>query len=98
MVGAWKYRPEFLNTSELIINKNISNTQSIGNVIYTDYVHYFQISGVILLVAMIGAILLTFQKRDFLKRQNITDQVSRERSDSVIIKEVDSFKGVKIDD
>ena len=52
----------------------------------------------ILLVAMIGAILLTFQKRDFLKRQNITDQVSRERSDSVIIKEVDSFKGVKIDD
>ena len=98
MVGAWKYRPEFLNTSELIINKNISNTQSIGNVIYTDYIHYFQISGVILLVAMIGAILLTFQKRDFLKRQNITDQVSRERSDSVIIKEVDSFKGVKIDD
>ena len=98
MVGAWKYRPEFLNTSELIINKIISNTQSIGNVIYTDYIHYFQISGVILLVAMIGAILLTFQKRDFLKRQNITDQVSRERSDSVIIKEVDSFKGVKIDD
>jgi len=98
MVGAWKYRPEFLNTSELIINKNISNTQSIGNVIYTDYIHYFQISGVILLVAMIGAILLTFQKRDFLKRQNITDQVSRERSESVIIKEVDSFKGVKIDD
>ena len=98
MVGAWKYRPEFLNTSELIINKNISNTQSIGNVIYTDYIHYFQISGVILLVAMIGTILLTFQKRDFLKRQNITDQVSRERSDSVIIKEVDSFKGVKIDD
>ena len=98
MVGAWKYRPEFLNTSELIINKNISNTQSIGNVIYTDYIHYFQISGVILLVAMIGAILLTFQKRDFLKRQNITDRVSRERSDSVIIKEVDSFKGVKIDD
>ncbi len=98
MVGAWKYRPEFLNTSELIINKNISNTQSIGNVIYTDYIHYFQISGVILLVAMIGAILLTFQKRDYLKRQNITDQVSRERSDSVIIKEVDSFKGVKIDD
>ena len=41
MVGAWKYRPEFLNTSELIINKNISNTQSIGNVIYTDYIHYF---------------------------------------------------------
>ena len=98
MVGAWKYRPEFLNNSELINNKNISNTQSIGNVIYTDYIHYFQISGVILLVAMIGAILLTFQKRDFLKRQNITDQVSRERSDSVIIKEVDSFKGVKIDD
>ena len=98
MVGAWKYKPEFLNTSELIISKNISNTESIGNVIYTDYIHYFQISGIILLVAMIGAILLTFQKRDFLKRQNITNQVSRERSDSVAIREVENFKGVKIDD
>ena len=98
MVGAWKYKPEFLNTSDLTFSKNISNTESIGNVIYTDYIHYFQISGVILLVAMIGAILLTFQKRDFLKRQSITDQVSRERSDSVIIKKVESFKGVKIDD
>ena len=48
--------------------------------------------------AMIGAILLTFQKRDFLKRQNITNQVSRERSDSVAIREVENFKGVKIDD
>ena len=98
MVGAWKYKPEFLNTSDLTFSKNISNTESIGNVIYTDYIHYFQISGVILLVAMIGAILLTFQKRDFLKRQSITDQVSRERSDSVLIKKVESFKGVKIDD
>ena len=64
MVGAWKYKDNFLTTGEIVINKEITNTQSIGNVIYTDYIHYFQISGIILLVAMIGAILLTFQKKE----------------------------------
>ena len=47
---------------------------------------------------MIGAILLTFQKRDFLKRQNIIQQVSRERSDSVSVVKVETYKGIKIDD
>jgi len=98
MVGAWKYKDNFLTTGEIVINKEITNTQSIGNVIYTDYIHYFQISGIILLVAMIGAILLTFQKRDFLKRQNIIQQVSRERSDSVSVVKVETYKGIKIDD
>ena len=97
-VGAWKYKDNFLTTGEIVINKEITNTQSIGNVIYTDYIHYFQISGIILLVAMIGAILLTFQKRDFLKRQNIIQQVSRERSDSVNVVKVETYKGIKIDD
>ena len=83
---------------KLLLIKKLVNTQSIGNVIYTDYIHYFQISGIILLVAMIGAILLTFQKRDFLKRQNIIQQVSRERSDSVSVVKVETYKGIKIDD
>ena len=70
---------------------------SIGNVIYTDYIHVFQISGMILLVAMIGAIVLTFRQRSGLKRQSYFKQISRERKDGVEVVNVENNKGVKID-
>ena len=98
MIGTWKYRDTFIKTSEIKINSNLSNTEAIGNVLYTEYLHYFQISGLILLVAMIGAILLTYRRKDNLKRQDITTQVSRERSESVQLEDVESFKGVKLND
>ena len=98
MIGTWKYRDTFIKTSEIKINSNLSNTEAIGNVLYTEYLHYFQISGLILLVAMIGAILLTYRRKDNLKRQDITTQVSRERSESVQLQDVESFKGVKLND
>ena len=98
MIGTWKYRDAFIKTSEIKINSNLSNTEAIGNVLYTEYLHYFQISGLILLVAMIGAILLTYRRKDNLKRQDITTQVSRERSESVNLEDVESFKGVKLND
>ena len=98
MIGTWKYRDTFIKTSEIKINSNLSNTEAIGNVLYTEYLHYFQISGLILLVAMIGAILLTYRRKDNLKRQDITTQVSRERSDSIQLENVESFKGVKLND
>ncbi len=98
MIGTWKYRDAFIKTSEIKINSNLSNTEAIGNVLYTEYLHYFQISGLILLVAMIGAILLTYRRKDNLKRQDITTQVSRERSESVQLQDVESFKGVKLND
>ena len=98
MIGTWKYRDTFIKTSEIKINNDLSNTEAIGNVLYTEYLHYFQISGLILLVAMIGAILLTYRKKDNLKRQDITTQVSRERSESIQLEEVESFKGVKLND
>ena len=98
MIGTWKYRDAFIKTSEIKINSNLSNTEAIGNVLYTEYLHYFQISGLILLVAMIGAILLTYRRKDNLKRQDITTQVSRERSDSIQLETVESFKGVKLND
>ena len=69
----------------------------IGNVLYTDYIHLFQLSGMILLVAMIGAIVLTFRKRDGLKRQSYLKQISRERYQGVELVDVDKKKGVKID-
>ena len=98
MIGTWEYKDSFIKTSEIKVSKNLSNTEALGNVLYTDFVHYFQISGLILLVAMVGAILLTFRKKDNLKRQDITKQVSREREEGVSLKEVASFKGVNLND
>jgi len=98
MIGTWKYKDSFIKTSEIKISSKVSNTEALGNVLYTDFIHYFQISGIILLVAMIGAILLTFRQKENLKRQDITRQVSRERDDGVSLEEVESFKGVKLND
>ena len=98
MIGTWKYKDSFIKTSEIQISSKVSNTEALGNVLYTDFIHYFQISGIILLVAMIGAILLTFRQKENLKRQDITKQVSRERDDGVSLEDVESFKGVKLND
>ncbi len=98
VVGGWKYKPELTNKNDLIISNEISNTHSLGQIIYTDYIHIFQISGMILLVAMIGAIVLTYRQRDGVKKQSYVKQISRERSEGVEILEVASNKGVKIDD
>ena len=97
MFATWKYKPEFIK-AQSSNNVIISNTESLGKVIYTDYIYFFQLSGLILLVAMIGAIVLTFRRKDSLRRQDITSQVSREREDSVELINVPSFKGVKIND
>ena len=98
VIGGWKFKPEVLSSIKISHNVEISNTHSIGNVLYTDYIHLFQLSGMVLLVAMIGAIVLTFRKRSGLKRQSYFSQISRERSDSVKLIEVESNKGVNIDD
>ena len=99
VIGGWKYKPDVITSISLSkINTNSSNTHDIGSVLYTDYIHLFQLSGMILLVAMIGAIVLTFRKRLDIKRQSYFSQISRERTDSVKLIEVESNKGVNIDD
>lgn len=70
------------------------NIESIGLVLYTEYVHYFQIAGIILLVAMIGAIVLTFRSRRGVRRQDPGDQVSRRREDSVELVDLPSGQGL----
>ena len=97
VVGGWKYKPNLLNSSTIIISETTTNTHSLGNVLYTDYIHLFQLSGMILLVAMIGAIVLTFRKRTGLKRQSYISQISREKMDSIEVVDVETNKGVKID-
>ena len=98
VVGGWKYKPELSNNLNDSVNTGISNTHSLGQVLYTDYIHIFQISGMILLIAMIGAIVLTFRQRSGVKKQSYFKQISRERSESIEIKNVETNKGVKIDD
>ena len=98
VVGGWKYKPELSNPNTTQISNEVSNTHSLGQVLYTDYIHIFQISGMILLIAMIGAIVLTFRRREGLKTQSYLKQISRERSEGIEVLEVQSNKGVKIDD
>ena len=98
VIGGWKYKPDLFDLNNSMTNFNLSNTHSIGQILYTDYIHVFQISGMILLVAMVGAIVLTFRKREGVKTQSYLKQISRERSEGVQIVEVETNKGVKIDD
>ena len=98
VVAGWKYKPNLLYISSIKIDENITNTHAIGNILYTDYIHLFQLSGMILLVAMIGAIVLTFRKRSGIKRQSYIKQISREKVDGVSLEDVEINKGVKIDD
>ena len=98
VIGGWKYKPDLVSAMSLTIDKEISNTHAIGYVLYTDYIHIFQLSGMILLVAMIGAIVLTFRKRSGVKKQSYFSQISRERTDSVELIDVPSNQGVKSDD
>ena len=98
VIGGWKYKPDLVSAMSLNIDNSISNTHAIGYVLYTDYIHIFQLSGMTLLVAMVGAIVLTFRKRSGVKKQSYFSQISRERSDGVEMIDVESNKGVKFDD
>lgn len=71
-----------------------NNVEALGLILYTDYVHYFQIAGVVLLVAMIGAIVLTFRTREGVRKQDPAAQVARRREDSVEIRKVTTGQGI----
>ena len=97
VVGGWKQKDGLMSSTSLVIS-NISNTHQLGLVMYTDYILYFQLAGIILLLSMIGAILLTFRKRIGVKKQSYIKQISRDPLSSVELKEVKSNDGVKLDD
>mgnify|MGYP001358752970 CR=1 FL=1 len=98
VIGGWKYKGTFLPLSFTSTNSDLTNTHALGNILYTDYIHLFQISGMILLIAMIGAITLTFSKRENVKRQKYFDQIQREKSSGVSLVDVESGKGVTFDE
>ena len=86
-----------MSSSTLLLSE-ISNTHQLGLVMYTDYILYFQLAGIVLLLAMIGAILLTFRERAGVKKQSYLNQISRNPSNAVELIEVKSNQGVKVDD
>ena len=96
VIGGWKYKDTFTPLSGSTFN--LSNTHALGNVLYTEYIHLFQISGMILLIAMIGAITLTFSKRENIKRQSYFNQIKRDKQSAISLIEVESEKGIKLDD
>jgi NADH-quinone oxidoreductase subunit J len=96
VVGAWAIGPDVAKaiTSPIPPPGEINNTQALGLVLYTRYVYFFQAAGVILLVAMIGAIVLTLQHKPNVRRQNITAQVTRGRASAIEIVKVKSGRGL----
>jgi len=98
VVGGWKYKDTFIPLSSTNINFEMTNTHALGNILYTDYIHLFQIAGMILLLSMVGAITLTFKKRENIKRQSYFEQIQREKDSSVSLVDVENEKGIKLDD
>ena len=98
VIGGWKYKSNFISTESIVVDSNFSNTHQLGSVLYTDYIYLFQIAGIILLLSMVGAIVLTYRKREGVKKQSYINQISREKKASVEIVRVDFNAGVKIDD
>ena len=85
---------ESQNLRTAVTPTDLHNTAALGQILYTDYVYPFQVSGLILLVAMIGAIVLTLRHRRDIKRQNITAQILRDPKTAIEMRDVDSGKGL----
>jgi NADH-quinone oxidoreductase subunit J len=96
VVGTWSMAPDLIATpaSAAFTPPDISNTRVIGRVLYTKYLFYFQISGFVLLTAMIGAIVLTLRHKVGVRRQNVMEQNARSRKTAIEVKQVSSGQGV----
>ena len=96
ILGSWAIAPDTASraVAPTPAITETTNTHAIGQVLYTDYIYLFQAAGLILLIAMIGAIVLTLRSREGVKRQRISDQVARTREESVEVRHVEPGSGV----
>ncbi len=94
--ASWTVAPDAANVAAAPMSTlgEVSNTRALGLLLYTKYIYFFQASGLVLLVAMIGAIVLTLRKRKGVRRQKVPDQLRRSRAESVEIKKVETGKGI----
>jgi len=93
-VGVWVINPAVSKSITAPIPSNVTNTEALGLVIYTKYIHYFQLAGMVLLVAMIGAIVLTLRHKAFVKRQDINVQNARTPELAMSVRKVASGQGL----
>lgn len=96
VVGAWTIGGGTPRVIAAPTPTDISNTEAIGLVLYTKYLYFFQASGLVLLVAMIGAIVLTLRHKEGVKRQNIAEQVARTPATAMEIRKVKSGQGLEV--
>jgi NADH-quinone oxidoreductase subunit J len=94
VVGAWVIEPGVPKTITAPIAGDVSNTQALGEVLYTRYVYFFEAAGVILLVAMIGAIVMTLQHKPGVRRQRVGEQLARTRASAIEVVKVRSGQGL----
>ena len=96
IVGAWVIQPNVAKaiTAPIPPANDIPNTQALGLVLYTQYIYFFQAAGVILLVAMIGAIVLTLQHKPNVRRQIIAEQIARRKTSAIEIVKVKPGQGL----
>ncbi|MGB3336145.1 MAG: NADH-quinone oxidoreductase subunit J [Devosia sp.] len=94
LAGSFVVSPEAAGGSALPIDGTVDNMTAIGHVLYTRYVFLFQGAGAVLLVAMIGAIVLTLRHKTNVKRQNPVDQVARRASETLEVVKVKSGQGL----
>jgi len=85
-------------TAPVVAGADMTNVEAIGRVLYTDYIYFFQAAGIVLLIAMIGAITLTLRHKPNVKRQNPGDQVNRDRRKSVEVKPAATGEGVSAEE
>lgn len=94
-VGGWVINPGISKSITSAIPGNVSNTEALGLVLYTQYIHYFQLAGMVLLVAMIGAIVLTLRHKAKVKRQDINVQNARTKELAMDVRKVASGQGLR---
>ena len=94
VLGGWAFAPAATRSIAAPIPANVTNTHALGELIYTHYMYLFQAAGLVLLVAMIGAIVLTHRRRGGVRRQNIADQIARRAEDTVEVRKVEVGKGI----
>ncbi len=95
IAGTWIIQPGTTKTITAAIPSNVSNTEALGLVLYTKYIHYFQLAGIVLLVAMIGAIVLTLRHKAYIKRQDINVQNARTPELAMSVRKVASGQGLQ---
>ena len=96
VLGSWSIDPASVSVRAAPAPSDVTNTEALGRVLYTDFIYYFQAAGLVLLVAMVGAIVLTHRKREGVRGQNIARQVARRPDEATVNVKPEVGKGVRL--